>query len=183
MRRKCDISSGPRSGGLATMITDPKESESEAKMIAGQLQNRLPMRDSALRATLGSCTAARCSISSANHEKCDHREPSRLQPKTDDLPPRGIRVRSRTRSLGLTGQQGGSGARCCTSPPQCFDVGLARQTRRSTVSGLFAPILHGLYVPQSASWVAELRSELLSIPAGKSEHGSKIETRAQRIVR
>jgi hypothetical protein len=25
--------------------------------------------------------------------------------------------------------------------PQCFDVGLARQTRRSTVSGLFAPIL------------------------------------------
>ena len=29
--------------------------------------------------------------------------------------------------------------------------------------------LHGLYVPQSASWVAELRSELLSFPAGKHD--------------
>ena len=29
--------------------------------------------------------------------------------------------------------------------------------------------LHGLYVPQNASWVAELRSELLSFPAGKHD--------------
>ena len=50
------------------MIADPKESESKAKTIAGQLPNRLPMRDSALGATSGSCTEARCSISSPNRE-------------------------------------------------------------------------------------------------------------------
>src|SRR6266571_3789216 len=68
MRRKCDISSGPRSGGLTTMIADPKKSESKAKAIAGQLPNRLPMRDSALGAASGLCTEAWCSISSPNHE-------------------------------------------------------------------------------------------------------------------
>src|SRR6266403_5384844 len=68
MRRKCDISSGPRSGGLTTMIADPKKSESKAKAIAGQLLNRLPMRDSALGAASGLCTEARSCISSLNHE-------------------------------------------------------------------------------------------------------------------
>src|SRR6266550_3668324 len=69
MRRKCDISSGPRSGGLATMIADPKKSESKAKTLAGQLPNCLPMRDSALGPTLvGSCTEVRCSISLPRHE-------------------------------------------------------------------------------------------------------------------
>ena len=29
--------------------------------------------------------------------------------------------------------------------------------------------LDGLYVPQSASWLADLRSELLSFPAGKHD--------------
>src|SRR3981081_2934637 len=68
MRRKCDISSGPRSGGLATMIADPKESENKAKTIAGQFPKRARMRDSALGATSGSCTEARCNILSPNHE-------------------------------------------------------------------------------------------------------------------
>jgi hypothetical protein len=40
-------------------MTDPKKSESKAKTIAGQLPNRLPMRDSALGAASG---LARCSI-------------------------------------------------------------------------------------------------------------------------
>ena len=48
------------------MIADPKASESKAKTIAGQLPNRLPMRDSALGATSGLCTEARCCISSPN---------------------------------------------------------------------------------------------------------------------
>ena len=50
------------------MIADPKESESKAKTIAGQLANRLPMRDSAFGLTSGLCTEARCSISSPNRE-------------------------------------------------------------------------------------------------------------------
>ena len=37
------------------MIADPKKSESKAKTIAGQLPNRLPMRDSALGAASGLC--------------------------------------------------------------------------------------------------------------------------------
>ena len=93
MRRKCDISSGPRSGGLATMIADPKESESKAKTIAGQLPNRLPMRRSALGATSGSCTEARCSISSPNHEIAITETWAASRPKADDLPPSGIHAR------------------------------------------------------------------------------------------
>src|SRR5262249_32038934 len=93
MRRKCDFSSGPRSGGLATMIADPKESESKAKTIAGQLPNRLPMRRSALGATSGSCTEARCSISSPNHEIAITETWAASRAKADDLPPRGLRAR------------------------------------------------------------------------------------------
>ena len=61
------------------MIADPKESESKAKTIAGQLPNRLPMRDSALGATSGLCTEARCSISLPNHEIAIIENPGCLQ--------------------------------------------------------------------------------------------------------
>src|SRR3982074_3756740 len=87
MHRKCDISSGPRSGGLTTMIADPKKSESKAKAIAGQLPNRLPMRDSALGAASGLCTEARCCISSLNHETALFETPDALRPRPDDLSP------------------------------------------------------------------------------------------------
>jgi predicted phage terminase large subunit-like protein len=40
-----------------------------------------------------------------------------------------------------------------------------KAVRAQSIRGRMA--LHGLYVPQHASWVAELRSELLSFPAGK----------------
>jgi hypothetical protein len=33
MRKKCDISSGPRSGGLTKMMIDPNASESNTKML------------------------------------------------------------------------------------------------------------------------------------------------------
>jgi hypothetical protein len=36
MRKKCAISSGPRSGGLAKMMMDPKVSDSNTKMLAGR---------------------------------------------------------------------------------------------------------------------------------------------------
>src|SRR6266566_9419425 len=94
MRRKCDISSGPRSGGLTTMIADPKKSESKAKAIAGQLLNRL-MRDSALGAASGLCTEARCCISSLNHEIALFESPAALRPRADDLSPESIDVCSR----------------------------------------------------------------------------------------
>jgi hypothetical protein len=35
-RKKCAISSGPRSGGLAKMMIDPNASESNAMMLAGR---------------------------------------------------------------------------------------------------------------------------------------------------
>src|SRR5258705_2930961 len=93
MRRKCDISSGPRSGGLTTMIADPKESESKAKTIAGQLPNRLPMRDSALGTASGLCTEARCSISSPNHEIALFEIPAALRPPGPMIcPPESIDV-------------------------------------------------------------------------------------------
>src|SRR5712671_4300932 len=95
MRRKRDISSGPRSGGLTTMIADPKKSESKAKTIAGQLPNRLPMRDSALAAASGLCTEARCSISSPNYEISLFEIPAALRPRADDLSPESIDVCSR----------------------------------------------------------------------------------------
>src|SRR6266403_2304325 len=79
MRRKCDISSGPRSGGLTTMMADPKKSESKAKTIAGQLPNRLPMGDSALGAASGLWTEARYCISSLNHETALFEIPAALR--------------------------------------------------------------------------------------------------------
>jgi predicted phage terminase large subunit-like protein len=42
-----------------------------------------------------------------------------------------------------------------------------KAVRAQSIRGRMA--LHGLYVPQNASWVAELRSELLSFPAGKHD--------------
>ena len=42
-----------------------------------------------------------------------------------------------------------------------------KAVRAQSIRGRMA--LHGLYVPQHASWVAELRSELLSFPAGKHD--------------
>ena len=60
------------------MIADPKKSESKAKAIAGQLPNRLPMRDSAFGAAL--CTEARCSISLPNHEIALFEIPAALRP-------------------------------------------------------------------------------------------------------
>jgi hypothetical protein len=62
------------------MIADPKKSESKAKTIAGQLPNRLPMRDSALGAASGLCMEARCSISSPNHEIALFEIPAALRP-------------------------------------------------------------------------------------------------------
>ena len=103
MRRKCDISSGPRNGGLATTIADPKESESEAKTIAGQLPNRLPMRDSALGATSGLCTVVRYCISSPNHEIAIIEIRAAVRPKVDDLSPKGYSRSLEKRPLGLTG--------------------------------------------------------------------------------
>jgi hypothetical protein len=75
------------------MIADPKESESKTKTIAGQLPNRLPMRRSALGATSGSCTEARCSISSPNHEIAITQTWAASRSKADDLPPRSIHAR------------------------------------------------------------------------------------------
>src|SRR3954452_3248964 len=98
MRRKCDISSGPRSGGLTTMMADPKKSESKAKTITGQLPTRLPMRDGALGAASGFCTA-RCNISSPNHEIALVEIPVTLDPGADDLSPESIEVCSRKRPL------------------------------------------------------------------------------------
>ena len=40
-----------------------------------------------------------------------------------------------------------------------------KAVRAQSIRGRMA--LHGLYVPQNAPWIAELRSELLSFPAGK----------------
>ena len=72
------------------MMADPKESESKAKTIAGQLPNRLPMRDSALGAASGLCTEAPCSISSPNHEIALFEIPAALRPRADDLSPESI---------------------------------------------------------------------------------------------
>ena len=77
------------------MIADPKKSESKAKTIAGQLPNRLPMRDSALGAASGLCTEARFSISSPNHEIALFEIPAALRPRADDLSPESIDVCSR----------------------------------------------------------------------------------------
>ena len=63
------------------MMADPKESESKAKTIAGQLPNRLPMRDSALGAASDLCTEAPCSISSPNHEIARFEIPAALRPE------------------------------------------------------------------------------------------------------
>ena len=76
------------------MIADPKKSESKAKTIAGQLLNRLPMRDSALGAASGLCTEARCCISSLNHEIALFEIPAALRPRADDLSPESIDVYS-----------------------------------------------------------------------------------------
>src|SRR6476620_781862 len=77
------------------MIADPKKSESKANAIAGQLPNRLPMRDSAFGAASGLCTEARCSISSPNHEIALFEIPAALRPRADDLSPESIDVCSR----------------------------------------------------------------------------------------
>src|SRR5258706_15869816 len=91
--------SGPRSGGLTTMIADPKKSESKAKTIAGQLPNRLPMRDSALGAASGLCTEARGCILSPNHEIALFEIPAALRPRADDMSPESIDVCSRKSHL------------------------------------------------------------------------------------
>ena len=77
------------------MIADPKKSESKAKAIAGQLLNRLPMRDSALGAASGLCTEARCCFSSLNHEIALFKTPDALRPRPEDLSPESIDVCSR----------------------------------------------------------------------------------------
>jgi hypothetical protein len=77
------------------MIAEPKKSESKAKTIAGQLPNRLPMRDSALGAASGLCAEARCSISSPNHEIALFEIPAALRSSADDLSPESIDVCSR----------------------------------------------------------------------------------------
>src|SRR3977135_1647502 len=87
MRRKCDISSGPRSGGLATMIADPKASESKAKTIAGQLPNRRPMRNRALGAASSSCTEARYCIRSPQSDARPMIWPKRYSRKAHLTPP------------------------------------------------------------------------------------------------
>jgi hypothetical protein len=92
------------------MKADPKESESKAKTIADPLPNRLPMRGSALRATSGLCTEARCSISSPNHENAIIEIRAAFRPKADDLLPNKYSRSLRKRSLGLIGQQGESWA-------------------------------------------------------------------------
>jgi hypothetical protein len=74
------------------MMADPKKSESKAKTIAGQLPNRLPMGDSALGATSGLCTEARCCILSLNHEIALFEIPAALRPRADDLSPESIVV-------------------------------------------------------------------------------------------
>ena len=76
------------------MMADPKKSESKAKTITGQLPTRLPMRDSALGAASGFCTA-RCNISSPNHEIALVEIPATLRPRADDLSPESIDVCSR----------------------------------------------------------------------------------------
>src|SRR6266513_1566549 len=108
MRRKCDISSGPRSGGLTTMMADPKKSESKAKTIAGQLPNRLPMGDSALGAASGLCTEARCCISSLNHEIALFESPAALKTQGRWSVAREYRRLLMERPLGSTDQQGGT---------------------------------------------------------------------------
>ncbi len=77
------------------MMADPKKSESKAKTIAGQLPNRLPMRDSALGAASGLCTEARCCISSLNHEIALFETPDALRPRPEDLSPESIDAGSR----------------------------------------------------------------------------------------
>src|SRR5258708_36309204 len=77
------------------MIADPKKSESKAKAIAGQLLNRLPMRDSALGAASGLCTEARSCISSLNHEIALFETPDALRPRPEDLSPERIDACSR----------------------------------------------------------------------------------------
>ena len=77
------------------MIADPKKSESKAKAIAGQLPNRLPMRDSGLGAASGLCTEAWCCISSLNHEIAVFETPDALRLRPEDMPPESIDVCSR----------------------------------------------------------------------------------------
>jgi hypothetical protein len=52
------------------------------------------MRGSALGATSGSCTEARCSISSPDHEIALFEIRGAFRPKADDLPLESIGVRS-----------------------------------------------------------------------------------------
>jgi hypothetical protein len=89
------------------MIADPKKSESKAKTIAGQLPNRLPMRDSALGAASGLSTEARCSISSPNHEIALFEIPAALRPRADDLSRPSVRTFAQGKATGSTDQQGG----------------------------------------------------------------------------
>ena len=77
------------------MIADPKKNESKAKAIAGQLLNRLPMRDSALGAASGLCTEERSCISSLNHEIALFETPDALRPRPEDLSPESIDAGSR----------------------------------------------------------------------------------------
>src|SRR6266478_5828355 len=93
------------------MIADPKKSESKAKAIAGQLPNRLPMRDSAFGAASGLCTEARCSISSPNHEIALFEIPAALRPRADDLSPESIDVCSRKGHLNQPTAKGGPATR------------------------------------------------------------------------
>src|ERR1700730_9283364 len=46
MRRKCAISSGPRSGGTTTLMVNPNANESTTKRKAGRDSSRLKARES-----------------------------------------------------------------------------------------------------------------------------------------
>ena len=89
------------------MIADPKKSESKAKTITGQLPTRLPMRDSALGAASGFCTA-RCNISSPNHEIALFEIPAALKTQGRWSVAREYRRLLMERPLGSTDQQGGT---------------------------------------------------------------------------
>src|SRR5258707_8021383 len=91
------------------MMADPKKSESKAKTIAGQLQNRLPMGDRALGAASGLCTEAWCCISSLNHEIALFEIPAALRPQASV--PREYRRLLMERPLGSTDRQGGPATR------------------------------------------------------------------------
>src|SRR5512133_281939 len=49
MRKKCEISSGPRRGGVTMVMSDPNAIERKMKAVAGWSPIRVQIRESALR--------------------------------------------------------------------------------------------------------------------------------------